>query len=339
MRWELVRAGPPFPYLRWTGPPPLARSSAAARSAGSGDATSTASPRDRMREREPGRVQELALQPVAAGAAVLRVAGDRVADRQQVRADLVRAAGLEPHAQQRVVAAAPRSTSKWVTASRGSSVSVETRVRTRRSRPSGASIVPRRAGGRPSTSARYSRTSSRAGELRLQRGVGRVVARHHEQARTCRGRAGARSPARSGSSPPAARPASACASVPVRWPRAGCTTTPAGLSTTSRCSSSQATANRAGARRRRGAAGSASATATRSPPASTWRLRAARRRPSRARRRSAAAPRRASRRARRGRRRGARPRPPAGTVSSAAIAAPPSRRRPRARRPARPPRT
>jgi hypothetical protein len=56
-----------------------------------------------MREREPRRVQELAPQPVAPRRAVLRVAGDRMADREQVRADLVRAAGLEPHAQQRVV--------------------------------------------------------------------------------------------------------------------------------------------------------------------------------------------------------------------------------------------
>ena len=101
----LVRVGPPFPYLRWTGPlhpPPPARS-AAARSAGSGERTSTGSPVDRVREREPRGVQELAREPVAAGRAVLRVARDRVADRQQVRADLVRAAGLEPHAQQRVV--------------------------------------------------------------------------------------------------------------------------------------------------------------------------------------------------------------------------------------------
>ena len=90
-----VRAGPPFPYLRWTGPllSSVARVRARrSRSAGSGDRTSTAPPVDRVREREPGGVQELALEPVAAGRAVLGVAGDRVADRQQVRADLVRAA-------------------------------------------------------------------------------------------------------------------------------------------------------------------------------------------------------------------------------------------------------
>ena len=57
----------------------------------------------RMREREPRRVQELAPQPVPAGAAVLRVAGDGMADREQVRADLVRPPRLEPDPQQRVL--------------------------------------------------------------------------------------------------------------------------------------------------------------------------------------------------------------------------------------------
>ena len=76
--------------------------SAAARSAGSGERTSTASPRDGMLEGQVLGVQELALEPEHAGAAVLRVAGHGVVDRLQVRADLVRAPGLEPHAQQRV---------------------------------------------------------------------------------------------------------------------------------------------------------------------------------------------------------------------------------------------
>ncbi|MFL5925214.1 MAG: hypothetical protein ACJ74S_14800 [Gaiellaceae bacterium] len=44
--------------------------------------------------------------------------------------------------------------------------------------------------------------------------------------------------ARSGSSPPATRPSSAWTSVPLAWPAPGCTTRPAGLSTTRRCSSS-----------------------------------------------------------------------------------------------------
>ena len=50
-------------------------------------------------------------------------------------------------------------------------------------------------------------------------------------------------PARSGSGPPAALPFSAWASVPVRLPAPGCTTTPAGLSTTIRVSSSSTTSN------------------------------------------------------------------------------------------------
>ena len=58
------------------------------------------------------RVQELALQTELAAArapAVLRVAADRMADRREVRADLVGAPGLEPHAQQRGAAAGARS--------------------------------------------------------------------------------------------------------------------------------------------------------------------------------------------------------------------------------------
>ena len=54
-----------------------------------------------MREREPRRVQELPAQAVQPGRAVLRIAAHGMADRQQVDADLVRAPGLQPHAQQR----------------------------------------------------------------------------------------------------------------------------------------------------------------------------------------------------------------------------------------------
>ncbi len=55
-----------------------------------------------MREAEPGRVEELALEPELAGAAVDPVAGHRKPDLREVDADLVRPPGLEPHAQQRV---------------------------------------------------------------------------------------------------------------------------------------------------------------------------------------------------------------------------------------------
>ena len=59
--------------------------------------------------------------------------------------------------------------SKCVRASRGSAPSTAMRVRTRGSRPIGASIVPVRAGGRPSTSARYSRSMRRVGERACRR--------------------------------------------------------------------------------------------------------------------------------------------------------------------------
>ena len=84
-----------------------ARRARPARSCGSGELTSTGSPVDRVREGQPRGVQELALEAQRPGRAVLGVAGDRVADRPQVRADLVRAAGLQAHAQQRRRAAAP----------------------------------------------------------------------------------------------------------------------------------------------------------------------------------------------------------------------------------------
>ena len=131
----LLRAGPPFPYLRWTGPPSSARSSAAARSAGSGERDVDRRAGDRMREREPRGVQELALQPVAARAR--RTPGRRrpgwpIASRC-ARIWCVRP--VSSRTRSSVSCGSARSTSKCVTASRGSSVSVETRVRTRRSRP------------------------------------------------------------------------------------------------------------------------------------------------------------------------------------------------------------
>ena len=137
-----------------------------------------------------------------------------MADRQQVRADLVRAAGLQAHRAAACRRAAPRSTSKWVTASRGSSVSVDIRVRTRRSRPSGASIVPR-ARRRAALDERQVLALDLA---RPQRGLQRARGPRSERAsdaagRRCRGRAGARSRrARGHRRPPRGRraPARAC---------------------------------------------------------------------------------------------------------------------------------
>ena len=118
-----------------------------------------------------------------------------------------------------VVAGSASSSAKCVTAPRGWSVSVLTRVRWRRSRPRGASIVPVRAGGRPSTSARYSRTSARrASASRSARWVAssRATTSSPEVSLSRRCTIPAR-PA----SPPAARPASAWLSVPSRCPRGG----------------------------------------------------------------------------------------------------------------------
>src|SRR6478609_1314834 len=110
--FQAVRAGPPFPYLRWSGPCNTASGAArmgrptalkdAGEVFGERRADVDALARDGVVEREPLGVQELALEAERAGVAVLGIARHRVADRLQVGADLVRAAGLEPHAQQRV---------------------------------------------------------------------------------------------------------------------------------------------------------------------------------------------------------------------------------------------
>ena len=84
-----------------------------------------------------------------------------------------------------------------------------------------------RAGG-PRTSARYSRSISPLGERRAAARGGPPPSARRRAGRRCRGRGGGRCPARSGS-PPASGGASSCASVPSRWPRAGCTTRPARL--------------------------------------------------------------------------------------------------------------
>src|SRR5215211_9113176 len=59
--------------------------------------------RERVREAEPRRVEELAAEP-GVRSAVDGVADDRKPDRREMHADLVRASGFEPDAQERVVA-------------------------------------------------------------------------------------------------------------------------------------------------------------------------------------------------------------------------------------------
>ena len=171
-----------------------------------------------MFERQPRRVQELAGEAVAPRVAVLGVAGDRMADRQQVRADLVRPAGLQPSPAAACRSGSARSVSKWVIAWCGSSVSVEMRVRTRRSRPSGASIVPRRAGGRPRPA-----RGTRGDLAGAQRGLQRRVDRSSRASSTSRPDVSRSSrcttPGRSRSARPRRGPPSACTSVPCSWPR------------------------------------------------------------------------------------------------------------------------
>jgi hypothetical protein len=166
-----------------------------------------------------------------------------------------------------VVRGSCSTTRKWVTAARPWSVRVDTTVRRTRSRPIGASIVPLSAVGRPSTRARYSRV------IRCSRIIRRralcissdfATTSNPEVSRSSR----CTIPARSGSGPPAARPASAAARVGPRWPGAGWITTPGGLSTTSRQSSSNTTSKVTSPRGTGGP--STSATATESPGASRW---------------------------------------------------------------------
>ena len=174
--------------------------------------------RDRVGEGQARGVQELALEPQLARRA--RTRGRRPRGGRSpagargsggcARSPGARAAGSG--------AAAPRSSVKWVTAARGSSVSVDIRVRTRRSRPIGASIVPARAGGRP-----VDQREVLAGDLaRLQRRLERPVhvlgLARRRAARWCPCPAGARSRRGTGPRRPAARPSSAWASVPSRLP-------------------------------------------------------------------------------------------------------------------------
>ena len=56
---------------------------------------------DGVLEREPLGMQELALEPVATRDPVLTITADRMTDRRQVHTDLVGAAGLQDHPQQR----------------------------------------------------------------------------------------------------------------------------------------------------------------------------------------------------------------------------------------------
>ena len=181
-------------------------------------------------------MQELALEAVAAGAAVGGVAGQRVADRGEVGADLVRAPGLQPRLQ---VALAGR-------AARAPRNGCGPRARRRRRPPSGGAGARRgrsarrssrcasRAGRRPAPG-RRARPRAPAPPPAAPRGPRRRGRR--PAGRWCPCRAGGRSrgapgPRRRRGCRPARRPASVPSCEGAGW-----TTRPAGLSTTARASS------------------------------------------------------------------------------------------------------
>ena len=133
----------------------------------------------------------------------------------------MRSARLEPDPQQRVLGRAARSTSKWVTASRGVSVSRDCLVGSRRSRPMGASIRPRPRA-RPAADEREVLALERApADEALQLAVCLLAARDHEQTRRIAVEAvdDARPLAIGRLSAPSAQ--SAAASVPLRLPAPG----------------------------------------------------------------------------------------------------------------------
>ena len=217
-----------------------ARWTANARSSGSGDSTSTSAAGDRMREAQPVRVQELPVQAEVALHAVGRIPGDRKVDRGEVDADLVRPTGLEPDVEEgmlgkglddlepghRLAAARPCRASAW--SGRGD----RDRWRRRCARCASAAALARARG----TGARPRDDVSRP-EARTNASSERATTSSPEVSRSSRWTI----PGRSGSSPPAApRPRSCAASVPVDVPAPAWTVMPAGLSTTTRCSSSYA---------------------------------------------------------------------------------------------------
>ena len=184
-------------------------------------------------------MEELALEPELARSPVRRVAGDRQADRGEVHADLVRAARLERHAQKRVARAAarrPRSASPRHAARRCRATAAARRAGHDRSAPRSCRARER---GRPTTSARYSRVTSRAFTISWSRRCASGPAGDDEQARRVAvepvddARPVRLVPALDvvGEQPVHERAAS-------RGPAPGWTTRPAGLSTTRRCSSS-----------------------------------------------------------------------------------------------------
>ena len=122
-----------------------------------------------MLEGEPRRVEELPLEAELACDPVHRIAGDGEVDRREMDADLVRPAGLEPDAQERVALEELLELEVRHRRARRVACRASGGARSCRSRPIGASIVPRRERGLPTTSARYSRVSARRRTSRCSR--------------------------------------------------------------------------------------------------------------------------------------------------------------------------
>ena len=254
--------------------------SSAAKSAGSGDSHCIGAPRDRMHEAAAAARAAPAARTRASRRAVARrappryvgIADQRMPERGEVHADLVRAPGLEPaarRASRRRSARRPRRA--CAPACRAATTAID--VRCVGWRPIGASTVvaarevavhERQVLARARVRAASWRTRSVCASASWRRPGGRSC--------PCRGdgrcrRAAARRAAGAWCS-------SAFSSVPSRLPLPGCTTSPAGLSTTSErvvlvARSASAIACAASARRRR----PASLGARRAPRrrASLWR--------------------------------------------------------------------
>ena len=237
LRFELVTVGP-VPLHRWSVRSPDACRRALTRSSGSGARRSTGAPVSGCSNASRCACRNCRHRPCRPRVPVVRDRRPR-----DVRSPTdARGSGACARSRASPAAACRRasvcSVSKWVIAWCGSSVSVEIFVRD----PAVAAErrVDRAApGGRAALDQRDVLAGDLARAQRgLQGGMRRLVAGEHEQARTCRGRAGARRRGGRGRArPPRGPPAPARAS-PRGCPAPGWTTTPAGLSTTIRCSSS-----------------------------------------------------------------------------------------------------
>ena len=167
--------------------------------------------------------------------AVDRVADDRQVDRREVHADLVHAAGLELDAQQRVVGPEPldlevrdrlaRRVRVERDAGRVVAVAADRRLDTPgpRARPAAHEREVRAL--EPALADELREPLVRLVGARDDHQPGRVAVEPVDDARLRPG------------SPPPTTPASASTSVPLACPAPAWTTSPAGLSTTARCSS------------------------------------------------------------------------------------------------------